>query len=87
VDITVIALGGTSAVTAIDRFTYTACTVPNLNAKKLKAAKKKLKKAGCGVGKVTRPAGVSAKSGKVVKQGPKPGKKLAPGTKVNVTLG
>ncbi len=87
VDVTVTALGGTSPVSAVDRFTYTACVVPNLNAKKLKAAKKKLKAAGCKVGKVTRKDGVSAKSGKVVKQGPKPGKKLAPGTKVNVTLG
>jgi hypothetical protein len=87
VDVTVTALGGTSTVSPVDRFTYTACTVPNLNAKKLKAAKKQLKKVNCKVGKVTRKDGVSAKAGKVVKQGPKPGKKLAPGTKVNVTLG
>ena len=86
-DITVTALGGTSPITATDRFTYTACIVPKLNAKKLKAAKKKLRKAGCKVGKVIREDGVTAKAGKVVSQGRKPGKKLPPGTKVNVTLG
>lgn len=61
--------------------------VPKLEAQKLKAAKKKLKMAGCKVGKVSREDGVTARTGKVVGQSPKAGKKLKPGTKVNVTLG
>jgi hypothetical protein len=86
-DITVTTVAGTSPVSPADRFTYTACVVPKLNAKKLKAAKKKLKNAGCKVGKVTKEDGVSAKAGKIVGQSPKPGRKLKPGTKVNVILG
>jgi hypothetical protein len=86
-DITVTTVAGTSPVTAADQFRYTACVVPNLNAKKLKAAKKKLRKAGCKAGKVTREDGVTAKTGKVVGQSPKPGGKLKSGTKVKLILG
>jgi hypothetical protein len=61
--------------------------VPQLKGKKLKAAKKKLRKASCKVGKVKFRGDATAKTGKVVKQAPKPRKQLAPGSKVNVTLG
>jgi hypothetical protein len=64
-----------------------ACVVPKLKEKTLTAAKRRLKKAGCKVGRVNKEDGVSAKTGKVVKQGKPAGKKLAPGAKVNVTLG
>jgi PASTA domain len=37
--------------------------------------------------KVKKKEGVTAKTGKVVKQNPKPGKILAPGSKVSVKLG
>lgn len=77
------AAGTTSSLTD---FTYQGCKVPNLSGKKLKAAKKKLKKAGCKIGTVTKKDGATSNSGKVEKQGPKAGKILAPGTKVNVTL-
>lgn len=87
VDITVSTIAGTSAVTAADRFTYKACIVPKLKQKTLKAAKKKLKKAGCKAGKVTKRGGVTAKTGRVVKQSKNAGGKLAPGTKINVILG
>jgi hypothetical protein len=87
VDVTVTTVAGTTPVTAVDKFTYKACVVPNLKGKKLKAAKKKLRKTGCKLGKVKRHKGVTNKTGKVVKQGPKSGKQLAPGSKVNVTLG
>lgn len=86
-DIAVTTVAGTSPITPADRFKYTGCVVPKLKGTKLKAAKKKLKKAGCKVGKVAKEDGVSAKTGKVVGQKPKPGKKLAPGAKVNVILG
>jgi hypothetical protein len=86
-DITVTTVAGTTPVIAADKFTYKACVVPNLRKKSLKNAKTRIRKARCKVGKVKRRDGVTAKSGKVVKQGPKPGKALAPGTKVNITLG
>jgi large repetitive protein len=87
VDVTVTTIAGTSVVTPTDAFTYKACTVPNLKGKKLKAAKKKLRKAGCKLGKVTKKKGVTGKTGHVVKQAPKAGKVLAPGSKVKVKLG
>jgi hypothetical protein len=63
------------------------CVVPKLKGKKLKAAKKMLRAADCRVGKVKKLQGASAKTGKVVKQKPKPGKVLAPGSRVSVKLG
>jgi hypothetical protein len=87
VDVTVTTVAGTTAVVATDKFTYKGCVVPQLNGKKLKAAKKKLRKASCKIGRVKFRGDATAKTGKVVKQAPKPGKKLAPGSKVNVTLG
>ena len=62
------------------------CIVPNLAGKKLKAAKKKLKKANCKLGKATKKEGATAKTGKVRKQSPKPGKALTAGSNVTVTL-
>jgi len=62
------------------------CTVPALKGKKLKAAKKKIRAAGCKVGKVTKRKGATAANGKVVRQGPKAGKVVAGGTAVKVTL-
>jgi hypothetical protein len=87
VDVTVTTLAGTSATGRSDRFTYTGCVVPKLNKKKLGKAKDLIKDAGCKVGKVTRRHGVTNRTGKVVKQGPKAGKVVARGTKVNVKLG
>jgi hypothetical protein len=87
VDITVTTLAGTTTTAASDTFTYTACVVPNLKGEKLKASKKKLKAGDCKIGKVKKLDGATAKTGKVVKQHPKPGKVLAPGSKVRVMLG
>lgn len=85
--ITVTTVAGASPASAVSAFTYTACVVPKLKDKHLKAAKKKLRKAGCKVGKVKRKTGVSAKAGEVVKQSRDPGGKLPPGAKINLTLG
>ncbi len=63
------------------------CLVPGLIGKKLKAAKKKIRRGGCRVGTVARKSGATAKTAKVVHQGPKPGRSLAAGSKVNVKLG
>jgi IPT/TIG domain/PASTA domain len=86
VDVTVTTLAGTSPATRGDRFTYQACVVPKLKDNKLKAAKTRLRHAGCKVGKVKKLDGATAKTGLVTKQSPKPGKTRIPGTKVNLTL-
>jgi IPT/TIG domain/PASTA domain len=86
IDVTVTTLAGTSATTRSDRFSYKACVVPKLKDNKLKAAKTRLRNAGCKLGKVKKLDGATAKTGKVTKQSPKPRKVRAPGTKVNVTL-
>lgn len=102
VDITVTTPGGTSAPVTGDQFTYTespqavvpqpeplrvTCTVPNLIGKTLKKARKRLEKADCGLGRVRKASGATARSSHVVQQSPKPGKVLAKGSKVNVKLG
>jgi hypothetical protein len=63
------------------------CTVPKLEGKKLKAAKKKIRAADCKVGHVGKKKGVTAKSGKVIHQSPKAGKVLGAGSQVKVKLG
>lgn len=67
-------------------FSYKGCKVPQLKGKKLKASKRKLRKADCKLGKVKKQGDAAAKTGKVVKQKPPPGKLLPPGSKVKVTL-
>jgi hypothetical protein len=84
VDVTATTLAGTSATSRSDHFFYEGCVVPKLKGKKVKAAKKALGRADCKVGKVKRRKG---KHAKVIKQNPKPGKALAPGAKVNLTVG
>jgi hypothetical protein len=64
-----------------------ACTIPKLAGKTLKAAKAKVKGAGCKLGRVTRKKGATARSGEVVGQDKKPGARLPAGTVVKVTLG
>jgi hypothetical protein len=65
----------------------TRCVVPNLIGKRLKGAKRRLRKADCGIGSVVRRNGAGARTGKVVKQRPQPGKVLRAGTGVAMTLG
>ncbi len=89
VPVSVTTLAGTA--TAPSGFTYLAppargCRVPKLQGKALKAARKLLKKADCRLGKLKRRVGGTAKVNRVVAQSPKPGKLLAPGTKVNLTV-
>jgi len=87
VDVTVTTVAGTTAVGDAGRFSYLACVVPKLKGKSLKVAKKRLRKANCKVGKVTKRGDATAKSGAIIRQGKSSGKKLAPGTKVSITLG
>lgn len=87
VDVTVTTLAGTSATGRADRFLYEGCVVPKLKGKKVRAAKRTLGRADCKLGTVTIRKARKAKKGKVLKQGSKPGKVLAPGTKVNLVVG
>ena len=63
------------------------CVVPKLVGLTLKKAKARIKRAHCTVGKVTRKASAKRKRGKVLAQKPRPGRKLAPGAKVRLTVG
>ncbi len=83
VDVTVTTQGGVSSAVRADRFTYTACVVPKLKGKKLKADRIALRKAGCRLGRVT---GTRSKQAKVVRQSASPGKVLPRGAAVNVKL-
>jgi IPT/TIG domain-containing protein/PASTA domain-containing protein len=84
VPVTVTTAAGSA--TSAQAFAYKGCKVPQLKAKKLKAAKKKIRMGDCGLGKVKKLHEATAKTGKVTKQSPKPGKILAPGSKVKITL-
>jgi hypothetical protein len=83
VDVRVTTVAGESPLGPGDRFTYTECVVPKLKHKKLKKAKKALKKANCTLGKVK---GHKGKKHKVKKQDPKPGTILPAGSTVTVKL-
>jgi hypothetical protein len=87
VDVTATTLAGTSPTVRADGFTYTGCVVPNLRGKTLKAAKSRLRNAGCRPGKVRKVHAPASKKGKVVKQNPAARKVLAPGSKVTIKLG
>lgn len=86
VDITV-SNPGQSPTGAADKFTFNAvtnavCVVPKLKHKKLKRARKALRRADCRLGRVKGP-----RSGRVKKQRPKPGTVRPAGSKVKVRLG
>lgn len=98
VDVTVTTAAGTSATGPDDVFTYAAapqppaappprCTVPNLHGKKLKAAKRRVRAAGCSVGRVKKTRGTTARTGHVTRQRPKAGVDVAAGTAVAIVLG
>ncbi len=64
-----------------------SCSVPRLKGLTLKRSRERLRRAGCGVGKITRAHGVTAKGGKVVRQMPRPGGTDVAGFGVNLRLG
>jgi len=79
---------GTSApVSPPTAVTAAKCIVPNLVGKHLKGAKKSIRARHCKVGLVRIEEDVTAKTGTVVKQSPKPGTTRAAGSAVNVKLG
>lgn len=62
------------------------CRVPKLKRKRLPAVRKSLRRSGCRLGRVKKLAGATAKSGRVARQRPSPGKALPEGAKIAVTL-
>ncbi len=92
VDVSVTTAAGTSPFTAADQFTYTdsattttrLCFVPKLKGKKVKADRRRLKGAGCNLGRVK---GKTGKSAKVKAQSAKPGTVLPEGSSVSVKVG
>lgn len=87
VDVSVETLAGTNANTRFDDFVYRACVVPKVLGRSLRAAKARIGRNGCKLGKVKKVEAPAKKVGKVLKQRPKPGKVLAPGSRVRLTLG
>jgi beta-lactam-binding protein with PASTA domain len=67
--------------------TRPTCKVPNLKGKKFIGARKSFLEGGCKLGRVGKKEGVTARSGKVVKQSPKAGATGAAGTRIKVVLG
>jgi len=88
VDLTVSTFAGTNSNTRYDDYVYTACVVPKIKKHTLKVAKSQLRRAGCKLGHVKKVVAAKPKEiGKVLKQAPKPGKILAPGSRVRIQLG
>lgn len=83
--VTVTTVAGSSAPSP---FRTIACVVPQLKGKTVEQARKTLKRAWCAPPVVIRLQGASAKSGRVQKQIPKPGKKrYSPNKRVTLTIG
>jgi hypothetical protein len=98
VDVTVTTVAGKSATGSADVFTFTpppaavapapvVCVVPKLKGRKLKPAKRVLRKRHCRIGKVIRKHRKKApRKARVIKQRPKPRTVRPAGTKVHVWL-
>jgi hypothetical protein len=84
----VVAIDGVGFVTrgANASFKTPACIVPKLKGKKVKAARKALRKANCKVGKVKRSFSAKVNKGRVIKQRTKAGKVLPAGAKVAIKV-
>jgi len=82
VEVSVTTPAGTA--TAPSLYAYEACKVPGLRGRTLANARKRLRRAGCKLGKVKRLRGGNPR---VSAQKPKPGKLKVPGAKVKVTVG
>ena len=63
------------------------CKVPNVVGMTLARAKTKIRRAHCSIGKITRKASTARKRNHVLAQRPRPGRQLAAGAKVNLTVG
>jgi beta-lactam-binding protein with PASTA domain len=61
--------------------------VPKVVGKRLAAAKARIRRAHCSVGKVTRKRATKARRGRVIAQSPRPGRRLANHARVRLTVG
>jgi hypothetical protein len=87
VDLSVTTFAGQNANTRFDDYVYRACVVPAIKNKTLRRAKTLLQRSGCKLGHVKKVEAKAKKEGKVLKQTPRPGKILAPGSRVRIKLG
>ena len=87
VDVSVTTFAGENVNTRFDDYVYRACVVPAIKNKSLKRAKTLLRRRGCKLGHVKKVEASAKKEGKVLKQTPRPGKVLAPGSRVRIQLG
>lgn len=87
VDVSITTLAGTNVNTRYDDFAYRACVVPAVKGKTLKRAKTLLRRRGCKLGHVKKVEAPAKKEGEILKQAPRPGQVLAPGSRVRVNLG
>ena len=69
------------------RATFSRCKVPKLVGQKLKAAKSRITKAFCRVGKITKKKASKRKRGRVLKQSIRAGKLVNAHTKIKLTVG
>ena len=63
------------------------CVVPRVVGLRLAAARTRIRRAHCRVGKVTRKTSVRRKTGRVLAQSPRPGRRFAAGHKVALVVG
>jgi hypothetical protein len=68
-------------------FTPPRCVVPKVLGKTVAAATTAIRRAHCRLGKITRVPSIRSKIGKVLRQSPTAGRRLANGTKVNLAVG
>jgi hypothetical protein len=86
-DVSVTTPAGVNANTHYDDYVYIACVVPSLRGKKLKVAKRLLRQRRCKPGHVKKVNAPARKKGKVLKQTPRAGQILAPGSRVRINVG
>jgi uncharacterized delta-60 repeat protein len=65
---------------------FVRCVVPKVKGKTLLAAKRAIRQAHCSVGTVTRAFAATVKKGRVISTKPKPGTKLAAGSKIKLKV-
>jgi hypothetical protein len=78
---------GTIVTADADTIALLPCIVPDVRNRTLASVRHRLAKHNCALGKVTRRHSRRAKKGRVVRQRPAPGTKLANGGKVAIVLG
>lgn len=78
---------GTIVTADVDTIVVQPCIVPSIRGRSLASARRRLKKAGCRLGKVTRKHARRAKRGRVLKQRPAAGRSLPNGSPVAATVG